>query len=259
MMTLSKDVERTTRAFKSLFSEEDVAQAEMNQFRFEDDSKTIFNHLQFSENIFPHGGIMLCPVSHAKFKYVGLNCEQIFGHPHRQLEKMLLEDFFSLIHPDDLSAVRQCLYFVKNLQPYDPSTHRFVMRYRVRNERGEYLHIQDEKLAIKTGDNTFLNIIVFTNITSERKFYHVTLDVLTQSKGRYIMTCSYNPKQTEKTITPRQNDIASLILQGLSNQEIADQLSVSIFTVKNHKKVLFRKVNVRNSIELANYVRQTAR
>ena len=256
---ITKDAETTSLAFKSLFSKEDVALAEVNQFRYEDDSRKIFDHLQFTENIFPHGGIMLCPISHAKFKYVGVNCEQVFGHPHKELEKMMLEDFFSLVHPDDLAAVRQCLYFVKNLQPYDPSTHRFIMRYRVRNEAGNYLHIQDEKLAIKTGDNTFLNMIVFTNITSERKFYHVTLDVFTQSKGKYIKTCSYNPRQTETEITPRQNDIASLILQGLSNQEIAERLSVSVFTVKNHKKMLFRKVNVRNSIELANYVRQTVR
>lgn len=256
---ITKDAETTSLAFKSLFSKEDVALAEVNQFRFEDDSNIIFEHLKFAENIFPQGGIMLCPVSHAKFKYVGVNCEPVFGHSHKALEKMMLEDFFSLVHPDDLPAVRQCLYFVKNLQPYDPSTHRFIMRYRVRNEAGEYVHIQDEKLAIKTADNTFLNIIVFTNITSERKFYHVTLDVLTLSKGKFIKTCSYNPKQTEKTITPRQNDIASLVLQGLSNQEIAEQLSVSIFTVKNHKKMLFRKINVRNSIELANYVRQGVR
>ena len=138
-MTLSKDVERTTHAFKSLFSKEDLAQAETNQFKFEDDSKTILDHLQFSENIFPQGGIMLCPVSHVNFKYVGLNCEQIFGHPHGKLEKMLLEDFFSLVHPDDLPAVRQCLYFVKNLQPYDPSTHRFVTRYRVRDQDGNII------------------------------------------------------------------------------------------------------------------------
>ena len=256
---MKKDVESTAYAFKNLFSKEENAQAEINQFKFEDDSDTVFKHLRFAETIFPQGGIMLCPISHAKFKYVGVNCEQVFGHTHKQLEKMMLEDFFSLVHPDDLPAVRQCLYFVKNLQPYDPSTHRFIMRYRVRNEAGEYVHIQDEKLAIKTDDNTFLNIIVFTNITSERKFYHVTLDVLTLSKGKYIKTCSYNPKQPERTITPRQNDIAGLILQGLSNQEIAEHLSVSIFTVKNHKKMLFRKVNVRNSIELANYVRQANR
>jgi DNA-binding NarL/FixJ family response regulator len=47
-----------------------------------------------------------------------------------------------------------------------------------------------------------------------------------------------------------------LIMKGFSNQEIADQLSVSVYTVKNHKQMLFRKANVKSSIELANYVRQ---
>jgi DNA-binding CsgD family transcriptional regulator len=256
---MKKDVETTTNAFKNLFSKEEILNAESNELRFEDDTDTIFKHLQFAETIFPQGGIMLCPVSHARFRYVGINCEQIFGHPYKDLKKMLLNDFFALVHPDDLQAVRQCLNHIKTLQPFDPATHRFVMRYRIRNWKGEYLHIQDEKIAVKTADNTFLNMIIFTNLTSDKKFYHVTLDVLKLMNGKYIKTSSYNPKQKENAITPRQNDIARLILKGFTNQEIADHLCVSIFTVKNHKKMLFKKVNVRNSIQLANYVRQTSR
>ena len=81
--------------------------------------------------------------------------------------------------------------------------------------------------------------------------------IFKQVKGKFIKSYTYNPKQKEKNITPRQNDIARLILKGFSNQEIADYLSVSVFTVKNHKKLLFRKVNAKNSMDFANYVRQT--
>lgn len=100
-----KEIQTTADAFKNLFSKEDRSRAEANQFKFEDDSGKILEQLQFTESIFPNGGIMLCPVSHAKFKYVGKNCEQVFGHSQKQLQKMLLEDYFSLVHPDDLPAV----------------------------------------------------------------------------------------------------------------------------------------------------------
>ena len=100
-------------------------------------------------------------------------------------------------------------------------------------------------------------LLLFTNTSDEEKYYHVTLDIFKQVKGKYIKSYSYNPKQKEKIITPRQQDIARLILKGFSNQEIADYLSVSVFTVKNHKKLLFRKVNAKNSMDFANYVRQS--
>lgn len=255
---MKKDAQTTAHAFVNLFSKENAAQAQLNEFRAEDDKDIVFTHLRFAEMIFPEGGIMLCPISHAKSKYVGINCERIFGHPHDALEKMALTDFFELIHPEDLPAVRQCFGFIKGFEPYDPATHRFVMRFRFKNKKGEYEHVQDENLAIKTSNNTYLYLMVFTNITSKHKFYHVALDIFKQVKGNYIKSYTYNPKQNERSITPRQNDIARLILKGFTNQEIADQLRVSIFTVKNHKKMLFRKVNVKNSIELANYVRQTS-
>ncbi len=253
---MKKDVQITTQAFVNLFSKEQSEQAALNEFRAEDDDDVIFKHLHFAEQIFPDGGIMLCPVSHAKSKYVGINCERIFGHRHDSLRKMSLSDFFELVHPEDLPPVRQCFGFIKGLQPYDPSTHRFTMRYRIKNADGNYVHIQNENLAIETSTRTYLHLMVFTNLASNHKFFHVTLDVFKKVKGNFIRSYSYNPKQTERAITPRQNDIARLILRGFSNQEIADQLRVSIFTVKNHKKMLFKKVNVKNSIELANYVRQ---
>jgi DNA-binding CsgD family transcriptional regulator len=253
---MKKDVQTTTSAFKNLFSKEEVAYAEVHQFKFEDDSNILVHYLSFAESLFPHDGIMLCPVSHSSLRYVGSNCERIFGHSRQSLQRMLIEDYFSLVHEDDLPAVRQCLAFIRNLMPYDPEEYRFVSHYRVRNHQGEYLHIRDEKLAIKTANNTYLNLMLFSNVTSEKKFYHVTLDVFRKKNGQFVKSSTYNPQQKERRITPRQNDIARLILQGLSNQEIADRLSVSIFTVKNHKKMLFKKTNVRNSIELANYVRQ---
>jgi len=255
---MKNDAQTTATAFTNLFPKEENDQAQRNQFKAEQDDDIIFTHLRFAEMIFPDGGIMLCPMSHAKSKYVGINCERIFGHPYDVLKKMDLAEFFELIHPEDQGPVQQCFTFVKGLEPYDPATHRFAMYYRVKNKNGSYVHIQNENIAIKTSNNTYLYLMLFSNVTSDKKFYQVTLDVFKQVKGNYIKSNTYNPKQKESNITPRQNDIARLILKGFTNQEIADQLNVSIFTVKNHKKMLFRKVNVKNSIELANYVRQSS-
>ncbi|TZE81476.1 response regulator transcription factor [Calorimonas adulescens] len=45
-------------------------------------------------------------------------------------------------------------------------------------------------------------------------------------------------------LTPRELEIAKLIERGFSNQEIADELSISIHTVKAHTENIFKKMNV---------------
>ena len=50
----------------------------------------------------------------------------------------------------------------------------------------------------------------------------------------------------ELTLTPRQEQILGLLSEGMSNQEIADELKIQHGTVKQHLFVLFRKLRVTN-------------
>jgi DNA-binding CsgD family transcriptional regulator len=50
----------------------------------------------------------------------------------------------------------------------------------------------------------------------------------------------------ELTLTPRQEQILGLLSEGMSNQEIADELNIQHGTVKQHLFVLFRKLRVTN-------------
>lgn len=58
----------------------------------------------------------------------------------------------------------------------------------------------------------------------------------------------------EAGITRREAEIVDLICLGKTNQEIADQLFISISTVKDHNYVIFQKLGVRNRTELARTV-----
>ena len=55
-------------------------------------------------------------------------------------------------------------------------------------------------------------------------------------------------------ITKREAEIIELICQGKTNQEIADQLFISLTTVKDHNYVTFQKLGVRNRTELTRLV-----
>lgn len=60
-------------------------------------------------------------------------------------------------------------------------------------------------------------------------------------------------------LTPRELDVASLASQGLSNQEIASALVVSVNTVKTHLSSSMLKLSVANRTELASRLRQRNR
>jgi DNA-binding CsgD family transcriptional regulator len=55
-------------------------------------------------------------------------------------------------------------------------------------------------------------------------------------------------------ISPREADIIREICNGLSNQEIADKLFISLQTVKDHTSRIYSKTNVRNRMQLMTLV-----
>jgi len=57
-------------------------------------------------------------------------------------------------------------------------------------------------------------------------------------------------------ISKREKEILTLIIQGLSNAEIAKKLFLSQRTVETHKFNIMNKLNVKNSVELVKWVLQ---
>lgn len=55
-------------------------------------------------------------------------------------------------------------------------------------------------------------------------------------------------------MTPRENEIASLVATGASNRRIAEQLNISERTVKAHLGVIFRKIGITDRLQLALYM-----
>ena len=54
-------------------------------------------------------------------------------------------------------------------------------------------------------------------------------------------------------LTEREIKILSLIIEGKSNPEIADELIISIHTVKVHIESIYRKLGVHNKVQAAVY------
>lgn len=90
-------------------------------------------------------------------------------------------------------------------------------------------------------------------------------------KGDYYLDSSLSPQVVEelirspekeitsikdvayRSLTPREQEIMSLLAKALSIKEIADQLFISPKTVENHRTNIMNKLGLRSALELARY------
>lgn len=67
------------------------------------------------------------------------------------------------------------------------------------------------------------------------------------------------PQPPIEPLTHREEAVLDLVAQGRTNSEIADDLSISVSTVKTHLASLLRKLDARNRVELALWCYGTGR
>ena len=73
----------------------------------------------------------------------------------------------------------------------------------------------------------------------------------------YAFAAQANPDATTDQLTPREAEILDLIDQGLSNQQIASRLSLTVHTVKNHVHNMLSKLGVGTRAEAVTVFRAT--
>lgn len=62
-------------------------------------------------------------------------------------------------------------------------------------------------------------------------------------------------RQQVAELTERERDVMRLVVEGLANKLIADQLQISVRTVEVHRARVFDKMAVKSAVELANLLR----
>lgn len=78
---------------------------------------------------------------------------------------------------------------------------------------------------------------------------------------RYLISSPASPPEVSRPLdrlTDRQREVAELVAQGLSNDEIARQLFLSLATVKSHLTAAMRRLGVRTRTQLAILVNRDA-
>ena len=63
-------------------------------------------------------------------------------------------------------------------------------------------------------------------------------------------------EQSLAELTDRERDVMRLVIEGLPNKLIADQLDISVRTVEVHRSRVFDKMAVKSAVELSNLIRR---
>jgi DNA-binding NarL/FixJ family response regulator len=71
--------------------------------------------------------------------------------------------------------------------------------------------------------------------------------------AKYVETNASRPLRPVDTLTQREKTIISYLMQGWRNREIAQHLSITEQTVKNHLRSIYDKVGVSDRLELVLY------
>jgi len=61
------------------------------------------------------------------------------------------------------------------------------------------------------------------------------------------------PQKLERSLTPRETEVAKLVAEGHSSQAIADVLVISIKTVETHRANIYSKLKLSDRVELTRY------
>jgi two-component system response regulator NreC len=62
-----------------------------------------------------------------------------------------------------------------------------------------------------------------------------------------------NNDNRNKELTKREKEILVLFAEGVSNQDIADKLFISIRTVESHKNHIMQKLQLNSTVDLIKY------
>jgi DNA-binding CsgD family transcriptional regulator len=123
-------------------------------------------------------------------------------------------------------------------------------------ESNEWNEANEKLFLLKMKELFELSRAHCTNIDFQIKIESHDVSQLAFVLNKYKTVAKPASINTSK-LTIRELEIVGLIMQGMTNKEIAQKLFISYETAKSHRKNILEKTGSKNSACLANYYHQT--
>lgn len=195
-----------------------------------------------------------------EYLYVSSSVENMLGY-----ESGYFKDFSSLmpiLKKEDLNIVTQiaqkviAAYSQAGLSQGDLSRLRISYNIWGTRKDGSSINCLQQAYAIKFDENQLpqLQLLILSDITrfndSPHHFYRATLDNLDGTESVIIQGVH---EQDIAPITAREQEVFGCLVKGLTSEEIATRLNLSVETVKVHRKNLQEKTGTGDAIHLLRY------
>ena len=175
-------------------------------------------------------------------------------------ETVTFDDIINTIHPEDMNFVsnaeQSCLDFIyNNIGKEHILNYKTNYSFRSKMKNGEY-HLMNHQAIVLTVDengNFGKSLNIHTDINHITKINSFTFSLIgLESYPSYTDVKVIQDSSQYTLLTSREIEIIKLISEGLQNNTIAEKLNISNFTVKTHRKNIYKKLNCRNAAELIN-------
>jgi len=192
-------------------------------------------------------------------KYISQGLQSNQMYMRKNYEKMIFEAFannsstglifcdLSLkVHYCNNSSREICKELLANERYYDPIE--YLMQNVLANHRDLWKLGYENTFYTSSLRKIRVNILPTTignyGISGQNLFF-----IMLSYEDNDVKNSSFQQKPDTK-LTVRERQILNLIVQGKTNQEIAEELYISIDTVKKYLRILFDKFNVKNRTTL---------
>ncbi|MEP0713141.1 LuxR C-terminal-related transcriptional regulator [Algoriphagus sp.] len=186
------------------------------------------------------------------------NVEELTGYPASMFHSKGMETAFAMLHPDDRSELFrfQKIVFDSFHQLTLAEKHSFEFSYTTR-----WVHRKTKKISWMLGKVRPYLIDAAGNFAMD---LHVVMQLHTppkttgydwnysyqQEDGTRIFVSKNSPNTKVVSLTKKEKEIVSLILEGKESKAIAADLNNSVNTVATHRKNILKKLNARNVGEM---------
>jgi DNA-binding CsgD family transcriptional regulator/PAS domain-containing protein len=192
-----------------------------------------------------------------EFDFMSPEVEGVLGYTQSEAT---VSQIMSGIHPEDISWFlnfeNKVVEFFSQLRADQVLKYKVSYDYRIRKANGEYIRLLQQVVTIQFDEQSRSLLRTFgvhTDITHLKK------------EGKPVLSFigldgepSYTNVDVKKIFTPtqsyiskREKQVLQLLIEGKSSRTIADQLYISIETVKKHRRNMLRKTESASTPELA--------
>jgi DNA-binding CsgD family transcriptional regulator len=172
-----------------------------------------------------------------------------------------IDDILALIHPDDMDFVSKAenkglKYTYDVLGPEKFLRYKCSYNFRFKTADGSYRLYNHQSLILTLDENNnfikSLNIHTdISHITSKNNYKLSLIGLMGEPSFLNIDVLGQDGTQyNEKAFSKRELEIIRLITEGRTSKEIAQELHISLDTVKTHRKRILKKTNCANGAEL---------